>query len=149
MYQLGSVKVYGAHEKDPGGWSVKLLPYAHPAAYGWWNVTTRQMLEVLSVKDVKGKKVLDFGCGASAILAIAAAKGGAKSVTACEIHPELADIARQQIEANGLDIPVVPAVDSEFDFVLANIGDAHLAGNLSRMGKHGIATGHGGELIRW
>lgn len=45
--------------------------------------------------DVAGKTVLDFGSG-SGVVAIAAAKAGAKKVIACEIDP----IAQQMIELN-------------------------------------------------
>lgn len=149
MYQLGPVAVYGEHEEDPGGLSVRIAPYVSPGSYPWWSESTQAMLVAMTDLPITGARVLDFGCGASAILAIAAARMGAKEVIACEIHPEYAAIARRQIEANGLDIPVVAKTKDRFDIAVANIGDAVLAGQVSKMAKHGIATDKEGNIISW
>jgi len=54
---------------------------------------------------VRGKRVLDFGCG-SGLVGIAAAKAGASSVLCCDTDP-LALIASQwNAERNGVDISV-------------------------------------------
>ena len=54
---------------------------------------------------VRGKRVLDFGCG-SGLVGIAAAKAGARSVLCCDTDP-LALIASQyNAERNGVDISV-------------------------------------------
>ena len=48
-----------------------------------------------------GKNVLDVGTG-SGLLAMMAARAGAKSVVACELNPMLAATAREIVAANGL-----------------------------------------------
>jgi predicted nicotinamide N-methyase len=54
---------------------------------------------------VRGKRVLDFGCG-SGLVGIAAAKAGARSILCCDSDP-LALIASQyNAERNGVDINV-------------------------------------------
>lgn len=148
MFRIGLVAVYGEHEADPGGLSVLILPHAIPGAYPWWSESTASVIESLRPEDVAGKKVLDFGCGASAILALVMAKMGA-TVTACEIHPIYAAEAERQIAANDFSIPVKAKVTGKFDFAVANVGDAVLVGQVSRLAKHGIGTDQQGELIRW
>ena len=54
---------------------------------------------------------------------------------------------QQQIRANGY----VPRVDDGFsyDFILANVGDAALVGEISNRSEHGIGTDKEGQVIRW
>jgi ribosomal protein L11 methyltransferase len=150
-YAIGDFIIYGEHEEDPGGLSIKIIPHSHHAAYGWWNESTRKVLEAMVDLPIKGATVLDFGCGASAILALAAHKLGAKRVVACEVHPEIATIAKRQIQANSARIKVWPEDDgeTEYDVIIANIGDAELAGRLSRRSKRGIGTSQEGDLLSW
>ena len=144
-YTIGPIVVIGAAEPDvPNG--VRLLPIQHHAAYHWWSAPTKAVIEAM---DVTGKSVIDFGCGASAILAIAAARLGASSVVAVEIHPELAEIARQNIAGNGLDIPVLADIEGSAEYMVANLGDAQAVGAASVYAEHGIGTDRDGELVRW
>lgn len=149
MYQLGPVAVYGEQETDPGGLSVRLLPYEGLGAYPWWSAETQKMIGAMQDLPIKGADVLDFGCGAFAILALTAAKMGAKSVVACEIHPEHAMEATRQIAANELPIAVVSQAEGKFDIALANVGDAVLIGQVSRLAKHGIGIDKDGEIVSW
>ena len=55
---------------------------------------------IQAVKRKKGAHVLDIGTG-SGLLAMMAARAGAKTVTACEVNIPLANAARQVIEDNG------------------------------------------------
>ena len=50
---------------------------------------------------VKGKRVLDFGCG-SGIVGIAAAKAGAQSVTCCDSDPLALQACQQNANRNGV-----------------------------------------------
>ncbi len=149
MYQIGNLTVYGEHEEDPGGLSVKIVPYAHHAAYAWWSESTRDVLAAMDDLLIKGATVLDFGCGASAILALAAKAMGAKRVVACEISPEMAGIAMLQINANDTKIKVVPLDDEKYDVILANVGDEELVAELMKRSTHGIGTRQDGTLLKW
>lgn len=143
MFQIGQFTILGEHE---GGEGIRLLPHTHGNAYPWWSESTRNVLAALTAADVAGKRVLDFGCGASAILGLCAASLGA-SVSYAERDTELWGIAREQIIANGL----TPVEDDggRYDFILANIGDAVAVGEVSTRSDHGIGTDNDGSVIRW
>lgn len=85
--------------------------------------TTRLVLQWLDAFPPVGKRVLDYGCG-SGILAIAAAKLGARDVFGTDIDPQALAAARANAQSNAApgvytapgDLPSGP-----FDLVLANI----------------------------
>lgn len=95
--------------------------------------TTALCLEWLDTADVAGKRVIDYGCG-SGILAIAAAKLGARHVSAVDIDPQALIATRDNAERNGVahlvatqlveGVSLAPA-----DILLANI----LAGPLESL----------------
>lgn len=148
MYRAGAIAVIGGAETPPNGAWLRLIPYAHPLAYPWWSPTTRAVLEALTRGDVEGRTVLDYGCGASAILGLAAYAFGASCVHFAECKPDLLAIAEQQIKANGQK----PRLDDEtlyYDFALANLGDAFAIGILSKRTAHGLGTDKEGRVIRW
>ena len=95
-------------------------------AFGTGNhATTALCLEWLAKNQVVANaKILDYGCG-SGILAIAAAKMGAKSVTAVDIDDDAIGVAKDNAILNGLgEISVLrPEAldDSSFDIIIANI----------------------------
>lgn len=150
MYKIGRFTVIGEDEPAPAGsLPIRLLPLVHYAAYPWWSQTTADVLEAMGHLDLSGKAVLDFGCGASAILSIAVAALGGTPYPV-EIHPDLAVLARQQLDANDVSAPVMtepPAVP--FDFAVVNVGDAVLVGIVSKLAPHGIGTAQDGALIQW
>lgn len=87
--------------------------------------TTALCLEWLSTAEVKGKTVLDFGCG-SGILAIAALLLGAERAVCVDIDPQALTATRNNAEANGVQDRVVTVLPADFvaathDVVLANI----------------------------
>jgi ribosomal protein L11 methylase PrmA len=142
-YAIGDFIIYGEHEEDPGGLSIKIIP-----AYGWWNESTRKVLEAMVDLPIKGATVLDFGCGASAILALAAKRLGAKKVVACEHDKKQAKVAREQLK--GMRVSVIEEDDGEkYDIILANVGDAEFVGRLSKRSKHGVGTSKDGDLLSW
>ncbi len=152
MYQIGRFAVIGEHEAEPDGLiPIRILPHLHFRAYAWWSESTAQMLERLD--EVEGKTVCDFGCGASAILAIAAARLGA-AVTAVEQNAELAELARANLDANGFQaVPLMVGdfsdAEAHFDLLIANVGDAHLVGQVSKQSEHGWGTEQDGVVISW
>ena len=86
--------------------------------------TTQQCLEAVGEMDVAGRSVLDVGTG-SGILAIAAAKHGARPVVAVDTDPLAVKAARENAARNAVAVEVregsAEAVDGRFDVVLANL----------------------------
>ncbi len=52
---------------------------------------------------VRGKRVLDFGCG-SAVAAIAAARAGAAAVVACDLDADALAVSTLNAEVNGVEL---------------------------------------------
>ncbi len=120
--------------------------------------TTRMCLLALQERLRPGDRLLDIGTG-SGILSIAAVLLGASGVVALDIDPLAVDIAKTNIEANGVAERISVAMgsvggawpfagaDSPFDCLVANIVSAtivELAGGLVgslRDGGIGIAGG--------
>lgn len=146
MYRIGRFAVVSKDEKvSPKMLPIVMVPHYHQAAFPWWDQSTANVLGTLP-DDLTGKRVLDYGCGASAILAIAAARLGASDVRAVEIHPELAALARANIEANGLPIVLEDDDGSSYDLILANIGDEDAVKALRSRGTV-IGTNRDGDLV--
>lgn len=101
--------------------------------------TTSQLLEAILAFPMKGKAVLDMGCG-TAILAILAAMCGAESVRAIEIDDWVADNARDNVLLNNLAGRVgVECGDAtllgngmQYDVILANINRNVLLSDMHR-----------------
>lgn len=95
--------------------------------------TTQLCLELLEHFEMAGKYVLDIGCG-SGILAIAAAKLGAKSVTAVDIDRSAVQIAIENARINNVRIETYASEGfaewsdgRKWDVVVSNIVSATLA----------------------
>lgn len=89
--------------------------------------TTSSILGELLEADLKGKSVLDMGCGTS-ILAILASMRGAEKVTAIDIDDWCVNNSRDNIALNGISNITVELGDASllngrepFDVVIANI----------------------------
>jgi len=90
------------------------------------HATTKMCLEWLSQHDLKGKTIIDYGCG-SGILALAALKLGAKKVYGIDIDPQACDASRQNASLNHIlehqfiigEHPEILPNDS--DILIANI----------------------------
>jgi ribosomal protein L11 methyltransferase len=88
--------------------------------------TTALCMAWLDAQDIQGKTVLDYGCG-SGILGVAAAKLGARSVTAIDIDPQALLATRSNAERNEVSDIITTGLprdlrdDERFDIVLANI----------------------------
>lgn len=96
--------------------------------------TTSLCLTWLDGLDLKGKTVIDFGCG-SGILAIAALKLGASSAIGIDIDPQAIQASRDNAQRNGVSdrlelyLPHQQPAGMKADVVVANI----LAGPLREL----------------
>ena len=114
--------------------------------------TTQMIVGALLDIDLKGKRVLDCGCG-TGILAITALKCGAADAVAYDIDEWSADNTRHNAEINGVadrievfegNAHVLSHISGVFDVVLANINRNIL---LADMPAFKEVMAHGGTLI--
>jgi ribosomal protein L11 methyltransferase len=121
------------HPCDPGhGQKVVVLEPGRAFGTGL-HETTSLVAQILAerVDRVRGRSVLDVGCG-SGILALVALELGAASARAIDVDPEAVLVARENAEQNGrsgqlrVDGAAVSEVDESYDVVLANIEAAPL-----------------------
>ena len=84
--------------------------------------STALCLRWLARQDLRGKSVLDAGCG-SGILSIAAAKLGAGPVTAVDIDDKARFVTQENAEFNQINLTVRDSLDlnSKFDIIVSNI----------------------------
>lgn len=111
--------------------------------------TTSQMLQEILDFDFTGKSVLDMGCG-TAVLAILAAKEGARPVRAIDIDDWVCDNANENIRLNGVDFIEVACGDASlladgrtYDVIFANINRNILLADLC----HYARCMHDGSVI--
>ena len=105
--------------------------------------TTRMMLRRLLGMSLKGKTVLDCGCG-TGILGIAASRLGAERVLGYDIDEWSADNARHNAALNGVenmdvmlgDASVLGGVADRFDIVIANINRNILLADMAAFCNH-------------
>lgn len=114
--------------------------------------TTQMIVGMLLDMDLKGKRVLDCGCG-TGILAITALKCGAADAVAYDIDEWSAENTRHNAEINGVadrievfegNAHVLSHISGVFDVVLANINRNIL---LNDMPAFKEVMAHGGTLI--
>lgn len=110
--------------------------------------TTRMIVGELLSMDIKGKRVLDCGCG-TGILGIVCSMCGADHVTGYDIDEWSTENAKHNALLNGVemrvllgDSSVIP--DEKFDIVLANINRNILLADMKRFAD---ALCTGGTLI--
>jgi ribosomal protein L11 methyltransferase len=110
-----------------------------------------QALEHLSGKTqahrrLRGLRVLDFGCG-SGVLALAAARLGARRVLGVEIDPNAVQTAKRNVSLNGLDRTIGikqgtwDMVKERYHIILANLVPAALLRSIPHLPTHMEATG--------
>ncbi len=108
------------------------------------HATTRMCLDLM---DVRGKSVIDVGCG-SGILGIAASLTGAKSVYMCDIDEQAVRFAKENAKQNGVECEIeqadLIAGDRRADFIFANITADILMRLAGSIGKH---LSDGGEIL--
>ncbi|MBQ8100306.1 MAG: 50S ribosomal protein L11 methyltransferase [Paludibacteraceae bacterium] len=111
--------------------------------------TTSLILGELLQMDLVGKALLDMGCG-TAVLAILAAKRGAKPVTAIDIDNWCTENAAENARLNGITGMEILLGDARllegrrFDVILANINRNIL---LMDMPLYAAALSQGGTLL--
>ena len=104
------------------------------------HATTALCLEWLDGLAVKGRTILDYGCG-SGVLAIAGLKLGCASAVAMDIDPQALTATRQNAEQNGVAgqlrvLGSAAQIEGSFDIVVANI----LAGPLVEFAESVTST---------
>ncbi len=128
-------------------------PWHHPLSFGRRRIiinpalafgtgtheTTQLVLELLEEEQVHGARVLDCGTG-SAILAIAAARLGASSITAFDIDEDALANARENLKRNHTEDAVILVCggpdglkETTYDLILANINSTVLKGLFSSL----------------
>ena len=96
--------------------------------------TTFLCLSWLDSLDLKGKNIIDFGCG-SGILAVSALKLGASCATGIDIDPQAIEASTENASRNGVSdrlklyLPQEQPENLKADFLVANI----LAGPLREL----------------
>jgi ribosomal protein L11 methyltransferase len=110
--------------------------------------TTSMMIELILDLDLKGKRVLDMGCG-TGILAILAAKKNAASVEAVDIDEWAWKNTLENCILNGVEVNArqgsIEIVSGElYDVVLANITRNILTDNMSALNA---SLNNGGHLL--
>ena len=111
------------------------------------HATTALCLEWLDGVPMKGKSVLDYGCG-SGVLAIAALKLGCESAVAMDIDPQAVIATRQNASDNDVAenlrvLGLASEIEGEFDVVVANI----LAGPLVQFAESITLTLRRGGML--
>lgn len=125
-----SITIYDARHDDGNGIASGIsIGIETKQAFGTGtHETTRMIVSTLLNIDLKGKRVLDCGCG-TGILGIAASKLGANEVVGYDIDEWSSENAIHNAELNGVgnmkvmlgDASVLKSVEGKFDVVLANI----------------------------
>lgn len=125
-----SITIYDARHDDGAGIASGIsIGIETKQAFGTGtHETTRMIVSTLLNIDLKGKRVLDCGCG-TGILGIAASKLGASEVVGYDIDEWSSENAIHNAELNGVgnmkvmlgDASVLKRVEGKFDVVLANI----------------------------
>lgn len=114
------------------------------------HATTRAVIRLMQTIPIEGSMVADLGAG-SAILSIAAARLGARSVVAIEIDPDAGSNAADNIHANGVldrvhyiegDAETLLPLIAPVDVILANILSSVLVNLLPVMRDSLAANGH-------
>ncbi len=116
---------------------------------GVFQPTTTTQLLVEQLVDIKGKTVLDLGCGGGPI-AITAALNGAEKVCAVDIMPEACQATLRNLELNGVAERVnvlqgdlfEPLKGLKFDFIVDDVsGMAEEVSRISPWYPESIPTG--------
>jgi precorrin-6B methylase 2 len=112
-------------------------------------LTTGVLTEQIDPAQVRGRDVLDLGCGAGPI-AIALARAGARRVVAVDLMREACDLARRNVALNGVGDRVTvlqgdlfePVRGMRFDLIVDDVsGVAEDVARISSWFPSGVPTG--------
>jgi len=111
-------------DTQPGDLLIEIDP---GMAFGTGTHETTSMCVSLIEKYYQGGTLLDVGTG-SGILAIAAARLGARGIVAVDIDPDAVRVAKENVAHNGLENAIevrkgdlLKGLSQQFDFAVANI----------------------------
>lgn len=114
------------------------------------HATTRMMCRGVRRADIRDRRVLDMGCG-TGILAIVAAKCGARHVDAVDIDPWSVESCRRSISLSGVEDRVTPVEGSvaevageRYDVILANINRNII---IADMPRYAAMLAGGGDML--
>ncbi|MEM6998424.1 MAG: 50S ribosomal protein L11 methyltransferase [Pseudomonadota bacterium] len=82
--------------------------------------TTALCIQWLAENDIKDKTVIDYGCG-SGILAMAAAKLGARHVYAVDIDPQAVNAASENVSTNKLENTIRVGLVDQMELPIADV----------------------------
>ena len=113
--------------------------------------TTSMCIALMQTLDIRGKRVIDFGCG-SGILGICASRLGASDVVFVDTDEQAVTATKSNCALNGIDDPTVlqcdvRTIDSKADVIVANITAdvlidvAPLIKSLLKKGGYAIISG--------
>lgn len=103
-----------------GDLKFKVLPgIFHPGLF----ISTRILMDMLKVMEVKGRTVLELGCGSGAISVLAASKGAL--VTASDIDPKAIEntelnASKNRVEIETIKSDLLDSISREFDVIFIN-----------------------------
>ena len=131
--EAGRFFVYGSHDADsvPEGCVALLIEAAMAFGTGHHGTTLGclRAIDRMADEGMRPLRVADIGCG-TAVLAMAAASVWDAEVVASDVDPVAVDVARVNLDANGLANRIEsfeatgfddPRLEGPFDLVLANI----------------------------
>jgi predicted nicotinamide N-methyase len=100
--------------------AMKLMENPFYWAFCWASGAVLAQYILANPELVKGKRVVDFGCG-SGVVAIAAKKAGASEVIACDIDPLAIVATRENARVNEVDLVIsedFDDIDGDVDIII-------------------------------
>ncbi len=119
------IELYLMNEDYPQGQlpqeaALQLMEQPYYWAFCWASGLVLSQYIVNNPELVRGKRVVDFGCG-SGVVAIAAAKAGAAEVIACDIDPVAQIASRENAQLNGVELTIsddFENIDGHVDIII-------------------------------